>query len=80
MLLIRRLREDDRSIAVKPVFNNAVDGLPQCVRPVHLSGGCFHLIVTLSAASLVLVGELIARAATLVRAAASNAIASEPMA
>ena len=69
MLPIRRRREDDRSIAVKLLFNNAVDGLPQCVQPVHLSSGCFCRIVTLSAASFVLVGELIPRAATLVRAA-----------
>jgi hypothetical protein len=80
LLPIRRRREDERSIAVESLFNNAAEELPQCVRPVHLSWGCFCLIVTLSATSFVLVEELIARAATLVCAAPSNAIASELMA
>ena len=38
--------EGDRSIAVKPLFNDAVDAVPQCVRLVHLPWGCFYLIVT----------------------------------
>ena len=52
-LPIRRRRETDRSIAVKSLVNEVGEELPRWVGPVHLSWGCFCLIVTLPLRALV---------------------------
>jgi len=40
---IRHLQENDCSIAVNPLVNNATKAIPQCVRLVHLPWRCFYL-------------------------------------